>query len=296
MLINIKYLVITVISIFLALGIGILVGVQMDSEEIIVEQQEITLQKMEQKFSELNQTNEELKNQIQKLSDANQLSETYIKNIFPDYIKGKLAGMHVVVVETSGDYVYTEMRQALKTAGADVVSISFDNDKLFNMTEEDESELMAYFKLTSKENIIPAIVKNVSDAAYGKANKENLAFLIEKGILYVSGNLETPANYVVIAGGSSRDEGDNRYEAIDIPLIRELKKYSLPVIGVETTDAKISYIEMYKKQNISTVDNVDTVIGQTSLILVMTGKEGHYGVKNSANSLMPFLSEEEKTQ
>ncbi|GAQ24433.1 copper transporter [Tepidanaerobacter syntrophicus] len=296
MLINIKYLVITVISIFLALGIGILVGVQMDSEEIIVEQQEITLQKMEEKFSELNQTNEELKNQIQKLSDANQLSETYIKNIFPDYIKGKLAGMHVVVVETSGDYVYTEMRQALKTAGADVVSISFDNDKLFNMTEEDESELMAYFKLASKENIIPAIVKNVSDAAYGKANKENLAFLIEKGILYVSGNLETPANYVVIAGGSSRDEGDNRYEAIDIPLIRELKKYSLPVIGVETTDAKISYIEMYKKQNISTVDNVDTVIGQTSLILVMTGKEGHYGVKNSANSLMPFLSEEEKTQ
>ena len=296
MLINIKYLVITVISIFLALGIGILVGVQMDSEEIIVEQQEITLQKMEQKFSELNQTNEELKNQIQKLSDANQLSETYIKNIFPDYIKGKLAGMHVVVVETSGDYVYTEMRQALKTAGADVVSISFDNDKLFNMTEEDESELMAYFKLASKENIIPTIVKNVSDAAYGKANKENLAFLIEKGILYVSGNLETPANYVVIAGGSSRDEGDNRYEAIDIPLIRELKKYSLPVIGVETTDAKISYIEMYKKQNISTVDNVDTIIGQTSLILVMTGKEGHYGVKNSANSLMPFLSEEEKTQ
>ncbi|HHV82144.1 MAG TPA: copper transporter [Tepidanaerobacter syntrophicus] len=296
MLINIKYLVITVISIFLALGIGILVGVQMDSEEIIVEQQEITLQKMEEKFSELNQTNEELKNQIQKLSDANQLSETYIKNIFPDYIKGKLAGMHVVVVETSGDYVYTEMRQALKTAGADVVSISFDNDKLFNMTEEDESELMAYFKLASKENIIPTIVKNVSDAAYGKANKENLAFLIEKGILYVSGNLETPANYVVIAGGSSRDEGDNRYEAIDIPLIRELKKYSLPVIGVETTDAKISYIEMYKKQNISTVDNVDTVIGQTSLILVMTGKEGHYGVKNSANSLMPFLSEEEKTQ
>lgn len=296
MLINIKYLVITVISIFLALGIGILVGVQMDSGEIIVEQQEITLQKMEQKFNELNQTNEELKNQIQELSAASQLNETYMKNIFPDYIKGKLAEMHVVVVETSGDYVYTEMRQALKTAGADVISISFDNDKLFNMTEEEQSEVMTHFKLTAKENIIPSIIKNVSEAAYGKVNKEDLAFLIEKGILYVNGNLENPANYVVIAGGSSRDEGDNRYEAVDIPLIRELKKYSLPVIGVETTDAKISYMEIYKKQNISTVDNVDTIIGQTSLILVMTGKEGHYGVKNSANSLMPFLGEEEKTQ
>lgn len=296
MLINIKYLVITVISIFLALGIGILVGIQMDSEEIIVEQQEITLQKMEEKFNELNQTNEELKNQIQQLSEASQLSETYIKNIFPDYIKGKLAGMRVAVVETSGDYVYTEMRQALKTAGAEVISISFDNDKLFNMSDEEQSELMAHFKLANKENIIPAIIKKVSEAAYGKVNKEDLAFLIERGILYINGNLESPANYVVIAGGSSRDEGDNRYEVIDVPLIRELKKYSLPVIGVETADAKISYMEIYKKQNISTVDNVDTIIGQTSLILAMTGKEGHYGIKKSANSLMPFLSEEERTQ
>ena len=38
MLINIKYLVITVISIFLALGIGILIGIQIDSQDIILEQ------------------------------------------------------------------------------------------------------------------------------------------------------------------------------------------------------------------------------------------------------------------
>ena len=45
MFINIKYLVITVISIFLALGIGILIGIQVDSQDIIFEQQEITVQK-----------------------------------------------------------------------------------------------------------------------------------------------------------------------------------------------------------------------------------------------------------
>ena len=54
MFINIKYLVITVISIFLALGIGILIGIQVDSQNIIFEQQEITVQRMENKFDELN--------------------------------------------------------------------------------------------------------------------------------------------------------------------------------------------------------------------------------------------------
>ncbi|MFY9216761.1 MAG: copper transporter, partial [Tepidanaerobacteraceae bacterium] len=57
MLINIKYLVITVISIFLALGIGILIGIQIDSQDIILEQQEITVQRMENKLDELNRIN-----------------------------------------------------------------------------------------------------------------------------------------------------------------------------------------------------------------------------------------------
>ena len=110
----------------------------------------------------------------------------------------------------------------------------------------------------------------------------------------MNGDLQKPADYIVIAGGS-RDK-NNKHEVIDIPLIKEVKKLSLPLIGVETTTVENSYIELYKKEKLSTVDNVDTIIGQTSLVLVMTGKEGHYGVKKSANSLMPFVNEEEKSR
>lgn len=294
MLINIKYLVITVISIFLALGIGILIGIQVDSQDIILEQQEITVQRMENKFDELNRLNLDLQNELSQLTATNNINENYIKNIFPDYIKNKLSDLHIIVLETTDEYTYTSMRQALKTAGARVTSVTIINEKLLYMSDEEIIQLMEYIGMTESENIIPVILKRIAETVAGKYNPEDIAFLIEKGIIYVNGDLREPADYVVLAGGSS--EKNNKHEIIDIPLIKELKKLSLPLIGVETTAVKKSYIDIYKKEKLSTVDNVDTIIGQTSLVLVINGKEGHYGVKKSANSLMPFLNEEENSR
>jgi len=294
MFINIKYLVITVISIFLALGIGILIGVQIDSQDLILEQQEITVQKMENKLEELNRINSDLQNELSKLATINNTNENYIKNIFPDYIKNKLLGMHIVILETADEYTYASMRQALKTAGAQVTSVTIISDKLLSMSEEEKAELMGYFGITESENITPVVLKRIAETVGGRFVPDDIAFLIEMGLIYVNGTLEQPADYVVLAGGSS--ENGDKHEIIDVPLIRELKKLSLPLVGVETTAVEVSYIDVYKKQQLSTVDNVDTIIGQTSLVLVINGKEGHYGVKKSANSLMPYLSEEENAR
>jgi len=294
MLINIKYLVITVISIFLALGIGILIGIQIDSQDIILEQQEITVQRMENKFDELNRLNLDLQNEISQLTATNNINENYIKNLFPDYIKNKLSDLHIIILETTDEYTYTSMRQALKTAGAQVTSVTIISEKLLYMSDEEINQLMEYFGLTESENIIPVILKRIAVTIAGQYDPDDIAFLIEKGIIYVNGDLQQPADYIVLTGGSS--EKNNKHEIVDIPLIKELKKLSLPLIGVETTAVENSYIDIYKKEKLSTVDNVDTIIGQTSLVLVINGKEGHYGVKKSANSLMPFLNEEENSR
>ena len=192
MFINIKYLVVTVISIFLALGIGILIGIQVDSQDIIFEQQEITVQQMENKFDELNRINLDLQNQINQLATSNELNENYIKNVFPDYIKNKLSDLHIVIIETTDDYTYTSMRQALKIAGAEVTSVTLISERLLYMSEEDQGQLMEYFDIG--ENIIPIILKELLKPA-GKYSADDIAFLIEKGIIYVNGDLQTRRLY-----------------------------------------------------------------------------------------------------
>lgn len=291
MFINIKYLVITVVSIFLALGVGILIGTQLDSQDLILEQQTITVQKMEGRVEELNRQNSDLQNELKQFITLDEINNNYIKNIFPDYVKNKLIDQKVVIIETSEEYAFNNMRQALKIAGANISSITLNSDRLTSLSDEEQDELKVYLN-TKENNLIPVILKKITEVLTGKNSLENLELLKEKGLIYVNGAFDGHADHVVLAGGSK--EKTNRYELIDLPLIREIKKHSIPIVGVEVSDAQVSYMDYYKKEKLSTVDNIDTIIGQTSLILVMTGKEGNYGIKKTASALMPFVSEEEQ--
>lgn len=297
MFVNIKYLVITVISIFLALGIGVLIGVQIDSQDIIFQEQESLVAKMEDKFNELNNTKVSLENEIERQQDVIEQNELYKENIFSDYLKGKLEGLNIAIIETSDDYVYTNMRHAPKLAGANINSVTLIADKIMSLSQEEKSRIRNYFTnkygITDDQDLSTIIVQKISEALAENTGFEDLDFLQEKGLIDSVGSFEGPVDYVIIAGGSN--EETNKYEIVDIPLIKEFKKRSIPVIGVESSDVVYSYIDFYKKEKISTVDNVDDIIGQTSLVFVMTGMDGNYGIKKTANSLMPILSEEENT-
>lgn len=68
-------------------------------------------------------------------------------------------------------------------------------------------------------------------------------------------------------------------------LVEGLKSGGLPVVGVETLAAlgEESQIDRYRQQGISSVDNVDTLAGRLALALLLAGGQpGNYGLKDSA--------------
>ena len=121
---------------------------------------------MEEKVEQLNKLNLNLENDIKQLSFSNDLNEGYIKNVFPDYIKNKLSDLHIVTVETTDDYTFTSMRQALKMAGAEVTSITLNSERLLYLSDEDKNQLMEYFDI--EENIIPTNLKIIAETEAGK--------------------------------------------------------------------------------------------------------------------------------
>ena len=60
-----------------------------------------------------------------------------------------------------------------------------------------------------------------------------------------------------------------------------------PAVGVERTDAERS-IELFASHDLSTVDNVDLVAGRVAPVSVL-GADGSFGVKDSADELLPDL-------
>jgi hypothetical protein len=61
----------------------------------------------------------------------------------------------------------------------------------------------------------------------------------------------------------------------------------VPTVGVELSSTQPSQVPWYQAQNISSVDDLDAIAGQAALVYALTGSRGTYGVKPTADSLLP---------
>jgi hypothetical protein len=61
-----------------------------------------------------------------------------------------------------------------------------------------------------------------------------------------------------------------------------------PAVGVETTDANPSAVDVFDRADLATVDNVETPPGRLAMALLLAGAEpGNYGVKDTASRPLP---------
>lgn len=74
-------------------------------------------------------------------------------------------------------------------------------------------------------------------------------------------------------------------------LVNGLERTGLPTVGVDRIGSDESAVAAFRRLGISSVDNVDTAAGRVALALVLAGaQEGHYGVKASAgDGVLPPL-------
>lgn len=136
------------------------------------------------------------------------------------------------------------------------------------------------------KNIIENAVKDLSKAIITGEQSETIDGFRERDLINIVGDIEDPIDYIIIAGGSDSEDLD-RINYLDKNVINTCKSLEIPIIGVEKTKVNFSYTSEYKNFRISTIDNVDTVMGKVALIMAMEGRPGYYGEKPSAESLLP---------
>ncbi len=62
-----------------------------------------------------------------------------------------------------------------------------------------------------------------------------------------------------------------------------------PAVGVESTSAEPSSISFFAANDLSSVDDVDLVAGRLATVFALLGAEGSFGIKGSADQLLPDL-------
>jgi Copper transport outer membrane protein, MctB len=77
--------------------------------------------------------------------------------------------------------------------------------------------------------------------------------------------------------------------ALESGLTRGVADSGTTAVAIERSDASESSIPFFAPFQIATVDSVDLVSGKVALVFALLGAEGSFGIKESANSLLPEL-------
>ncbi|MDF2546448.1 MAG: hypothetical protein K0R93_1346 [Anaerosolibacter sp.] len=288
MIINLKYYVITIVAIFLAIGIGIFIGIMLDGQELIVEQQQQLVSQLESKFGDFKAKQDEQQQRIDFLNAEREKNLRFIDTAYPEMAANKLKGLDVLILETSEDYAYSGISEPFKLAGVQSVTNILIKDSFFLADDVTAQEVAATLQLkgSSKEEIQKQLIRSFTNALVKGDNIHLLEYLNEQKMIDYPEGVSFPVDHIVIAGGSSTDE-KGILNSLEVPMINIIKASNIPVMAVEKLNVGFSNIPDYKKLRISTVDNVDTIIGKISMLMVVSGQEGHFGEKETAEQLLP---------
>lgn len=292
MIIDMKYHIASLIAVFLALGIGILVGSAVlgdNVNDVIMAQQKQMVDDLTRNFEKIRKDNLLAQDEIANYQAYLNVSKEFEKQILPLLVADKLQGKQVAIIETSNYGIHEDWINTLKMAGANITSVTTVLEGV-NLNEETRKELATKLMLSenTENTITREIARELSVGVISAQNIENIHFFEQMGLIKTSGEYGVPIQAAIFVGGSQVDPGDRQMN-LDIPMMNYFLEKKISVYGVETSDVTYSYMKNYQKLKISTVDNIDMIPGQVSLVMAVYGKPGNYGIKSTARLPLPAL-------
>jgi hypothetical protein len=94
---------------------------------------------------------------------------------------------------------------------------------------------------------------------------------------------------VVYNPGEAKGDAAKARDAFDQGFVDGLRKSVIPVVGVEQRSTDPSRVGWYKDRDISSVDDVDETAGHASLVFTLQGRQGAFGRRDGADSLLPGI-------
>jgi len=293
-MIDLKVHIYSLVAVFLALAVGIVVGSSFSTRPVAqqsgkLSRMERMVRQLEHDFAVVREEMTRKQNQIQDLQAAAERSESFSRAVMPAVLKNRLAWRNAAIIQTGGYDLCGQIKSALELSGAQVTSITrIVKPRVFEDPEA-VRDLIARIGLPqsprSKHASSP-VFQAIAAALVSARDPNKLAALEELGIISRSGDYTRWNGLVILLGGGTK-LGANSPETVDIPLIEELRKAGVVVVGCEPSDAVESFIKAYRKTGIATVDNVDKAAGQVALVCALAGESGHFGVKPTADRFLP---------
>ncbi len=267
---DLRYHLISLISVFLALAIGILLGVAMADRGVVSARVQAEITSIEQ---QLDRQQREIEEQNDQIADQ----EAMLDRMSEVMISGSLQGTDVALV--SGPYADPDVSGAVQSdlteAGANIIKVE-------SLEPPEPAEI------TLLENTSPQAMTGL-EADYSDVAREILGF---------AGEVENPPDIVVFVGGGRipEDAPPGTRDALNAAQ-REMFGIWLDsgvrVVGTEPSNSGHSDVRhLFQEVGIPSVDYADQPAGRAAVIecAAMEDCEGAYGTKDTASEPFPSPS------
>ena len=287
--INMKYYIVSIGAIFISLGIGILVGYNLNYDQELSKQQASVISDLDNKFDALKVTNDNLEKSLADLSDDYDKAIAFINDNVNNLVVGRLTDKNIGIISTNQDNDYTkEIKEIITTANGNVAFDITLNNNIFNEKKIEELATKLNLEIKDTKDIIVYIEEALSESNASLKLKE----LEDAEMIKINSLNENYQSYnsVVIVGGNNGKLGKEQYENIDKILIETLKDKDKNIVGVQQSNTKFSYVDLYFNDKVTTIDNVDEGIGKLSLVMVLQDSSiaGKFGKLEGSDSIIPY--------
>jgi hypothetical protein len=286
---DLRYHVASLAAVFLALVIGILVGVGISDRGLVDRAQRGLL---EQRIEKLQSDLGDARQQADHLAAQQRATQAFVTDTYPELMANRLHNKRIALLflGPADGRVRANLEQALADAGANgwvrvrALKLPLDVPQIDNTLAADPK-----LKRYVGDARLPALGKGLAEELASGGKAPLWTTLAEQIIAERAGSEKRAADGVIVVRTAGK-----QYDGTAAFLggfYSGLIAAPVPVVGVEATDSAQSAVRSFQRNGISSVDNVDEPIGRFALALLLSGAQaGNYGVKASAkDGVLPPL-------
>jgi hypothetical protein len=285
-----RYHALSLAAVLLALMIGVLLGVAIGDSNLVSSAKNGIVANLN---SEVSQARTHANTVQERLTSE----EAFANGLYPLAVHELLAGrtIGVVFIGGSSNQINTLVRTAVAAAGGDVTTVVAVREPLDLTGIAQEAAGTHYAPLATSTELVERFGDLIGRqlVSGGPLVDRELISRVRASLMSAfDGQLTRLEGLVVVRSEPTgmNAEQSEASAAFESGLLAGVAAVQVTAVGVELISTEPSQIPWYKGKGLSSVDDLDSLAGQAALDYALAGDHGTFGVKSTANSLLPSVT------
>ncbi|MGN6217370.1 MAG: copper transporter [Solirubrobacterales bacterium] len=278
-----RYHATSLIAVFLALAIGILIGAEFGGKAL-----DNTRRDLEHS---LVGNLQDARSRADELSGQLNRADEFGERVYPVLTRGRLAGKRIGILALGGlsSELTGTVEDALAPTGAKLVAVGVVREPVDVNGLAGDLAKTRFADLRRNPDALSELGTGLGrQLVLGGTLPE-----VIRGQLFsrASGTFGA-LDGVIVVRNQPQDMGPvqrSKANQLESALMSGITATRTPAVGIETTTTEPSSISFFQTNDLSSIDDVDLTAGKLAMVFAILGAEGSFGVKSSADRLLPDL-------